>query len=505
MASEHSIDLHLLSSQLGVENGAQQIRGGVDSNPGKFGEVLKAERKEHHKNQIDEDNNETYGKAGEVSAMVPVQAPLEVHKTPITGPSLPADLTGLFNLLSEPTVSPGQGLPGGGKTLPQGADVASAVGSFISDKFTSAHQSFSSRSAVDTGLTASPSKAASSAHANNEVSLLDRAFSGRMSGGNMPLNLVESLNLETTRTGQASSAVLVNPPSSDSATGLTQTLLGLKIAQENGLSSSNTLFEKPLNAVAPTQPVTENLHQLVSRLRLADSRSKLGEGTRTASATVLQEGQWLASGDAGRQLFATQLASLQLAGSADNATTQVEVKPLSGSQSMVTPYSLPGSGLGASFGKESSAVQFQTAMGAQFGQPAWETELGQHARMMVRENLRLVEIELKPARLGTIEILVTQEKDQTSLMFFTKNPVVRDALEAGLLRLQKSFSEDGLHLENTQVSDQSLSEHREQQRHASRQHEASDPQSDSVGHSGHDSGSQRLLSTVSEGMLDTWA
>jgi len=100
---------------------------------------------------------------------------------------------------------------------------------------------------------------------------------------------------------------------------------------------------------------------------------------------------------------------------------------------------------------------------------------------------------------------VTQEKDQTSLMFFAKNPVVREALEAGLLRLQKSFSEDGLNLEQSQVSDQSLSEHREQQRQTSGQQEPVELAGSKMGQIAEDTGSERPLVVAPEGMLDTWA
>ena len=505
MASEHSIDLHLLSSQQGAESGLQQIRGGVNPSAEKFAEALKSEQQDYnktHKNQIDGDRKANFGQAGEVSATGSVPPTPETDKSAITRLSPPADLTGLVNLLSAVGGSNGQSLPAGGKSLPAGVELVATAGLFMSDKFVAGQASLTAESGIDAALAGSPVKAVESAKTINEASLLDKSLSDRMVAGNIRLSSGRLMNLQTTRTGQATNPGGVN---ASSAAPAVSAVLPVNIALENSSIPTPALTEKPSAALVSAQPVTENLHQLVSRLRLADSRAEVGEGTRTASATVIQEGQWLASGDAGRQLFATQLAASQLAGSGDNTAMQVEFKPSSGSQLMLTPYSLPGSGLGASVGRESAAIQFQTAMGTQFGQPAWQTELGQHARMMVRENLRFAEIELKPARLGTIEILVTQEKDQTSLMFFTKNPVVRDALEAGLLRLQKSFSEDGLNLGNTQVSDQSLSEHREQQKHASGQQQSADLQSDSVAHSAQGSGSQQVLSTLPEGMVDTWA
>ena len=93
--------------------------------------------------------------------------------------------------------------------------------------------------------------------------------------------------------------------------------------------------------------------------------------------------------------------------------------------------------------------------------PAWGQELAQQAKFMVRDALKFAELKLTPANLGTVEVVVKQEDQQTTLMFFAKNPAVREALEASLQRLQKSFEDDGLNLEGTFVSDQSLSEHRQ--------------------------------------------
>jgi len=508
MANEHSIDLHLLSSQQGAQSGAPQARGGVDSSTDKFAEALKHEQQNYNKNdtnQLDRGNKSIHGQAGEVPATVLIQPAPQTIKVPATGPSPPADLTGLVNLLSESSGVNGQVLPEGGKTLPAGMNPAAMTGSLMSDKFTTAAASITTRSAADAAVTANPVIVAEPGKTHSEASLTDQSLSDRLVAGHSRLSPAGLVNVQGTRTEPMTNASLMNSSASASVVGLASALIQDKVALATNFNSGNAISEKPLTSLVPAQPVAESLHQLVSRLRLADSRTSQSEGPRTASATLVQEGQWLASGDAGRQLFAAQLASSQLAGKADGAVMQVETKLASGSQSMLSPYSLPGSALSAGVGKESPTVQFQAAMGTQFGQPAWETELGQHARMMVRENLTLAEIQLKPARLGTIEILVTQEKDQTSLMFFAKNPVVREALEAGLLRLQKSFSEDGLNLEQSQVSDQSLSEHREQQRQTSGQQESVELAGSKMGQIAEDTGSERPLVVAPEGMLDTWA
>ena len=97
-----------------------------------------------------------------------------------------------------------------------------------------------------------------------------------------------------------------------------------------------------------------------------------------------------------------------------------------------------------------------------FQHTAWAQELAQQAKFMVQDQVRFVELKLNPANLGTVEVVMKQEDDQTTLMFFAKNALVREALEATLQRLQKSFTDDGLDLGQAFVSDQSLAEHKEQ-------------------------------------------
>jgi flagellar hook-length control protein FliK len=89
-------------------------------------------------------------------------------------------------------------------------------------------------------------------------------------------------------------------------------------------------------------------------------------------------------------------------------------------------------------------------------------QMGQQAKMMLAGKMQFAELKLSPASLGSVEILVKQDNEQTSLLFFSKNPAVREAIENNLLRLQKSFEDEGLMLGQASVSDQSLAEHQEQ-------------------------------------------
>jgi len=177
----------------------------------------------------------------------------------------------------------------------------------------------------------------------------------------------------------------------------------------------------------------------------------------------------------------------------------------------VLPTLLDGNAMGGAFklpsGFEISGGTAQGQMVTPFAQPAWAQELAQQAKFMVRDQLQFVELKLKPANLGSVEIVLKQDDDQTTLMFFTKNPAVREALEASLQKLQKSFDDDGLQLQQTVVSDQSLSEHRQQAASEAEQDQATGLNGAGASGDQNDITDQqaKLLIPANDQLLDLWA
>jgi len=86
------------------------------------------------------------------------------------------------------------------------------------------------------------------------------------------------------------------------------------------------------------------------------------------------------------------------------------------------------------------------------------------------------------------------------LVFFSKNPAVREAIENNMLRLQKNFEADGLMLGQASVSDQSLAEHKEQMA------AESDTQRSSidVGTQEEQVAAEQPLAVEQDGMLNLW-
>jgi hypothetical protein len=506
VASQSTISLNLLSVQQEAGNGQLVASNGSGSNRDQFGDALNSELNKSNKpelNQLVESNINSYDRAEEIPEAGSGRDVLASPEVANTGQGPPADLAGLMNLLQGAAVNSGQNLPGVGKSLPLAIGDAGFGRTINPNGASGSLTSLSSqgRSMID------PTRVTNVAGAADNGSLRDGSvpsanqFLDPASGHYRQLGPQELLDLQAARVGENRGSNRGHMLQSGEVTGLVPALLTRKFTQPVGLDVSNLAPGKELSLPASSSS-TQNLHQLLSRLSLAESKSDARFTGKADLANTIQEGRWLASGASGRQVFIAQLAA-----SADDVPGQVEAKPLSVSASPASTYSLSMPGVNSPLAKEAAGPVLQTVMASQLGQPAWEAELGQQARMMIQENVKLAEIALKPARLGTIEILVTQEKEHTSLMFFTKNPLVREALEAGLARLQKSFSEDGLNLENTQVSDQSLSEHREQQRQASQRHQLADNQGQSQLDelSSLPANSEQALTSLPTSMLDTWA
>jgi len=157
-------------------------------------------------------------------------------------------------------------------------------------------------------------------------------------------------------------------------------------------------------------------------------------------------------------------------------------------------------------GSQSLNPLYQGAVNARIEQTAWMAQIANHAKMAIKDDFRSVEIRLTPAHLGTIEILVSQDDEQTQLAFFTKHAQVREALEGQMPRLQKLFEEDGLKLGDAWVSDQSLAEHREHQTGAERDQDALTPPGLALDQRDAQLvGSMTAQKVDSSAMLDVWA
>ncbi len=91
-------------------------------------------------------------------------------------------------------------------------------------------------------------------------------------------------------------------------------------------------------------------------------------------------------------------------------------------------------------------------------QAKWGDNLAGRVAWMVMNNQQSAQISLNPAELGPIEVKISLHQDKASVNFYAHNNTVRDAIEEAFPRLRDMFSDNGINLSQSSVSDQSLSQ-----------------------------------------------
>ncbi|TRZ91947.1 MAG: flagellar hook-length control protein FliK [Rhodocyclaceae bacterium] len=85
------------------------------------------------------------------------------------------------------------------------------------------------------------------------------------------------------------------------------------------------------------------------------------------------------------------------------------------------------------------------------GSRGWDGEVADKLVWMVGRQEQRAELVLNPPQLGRIEVSLSVSDGQTSALFVSANPAVRDALEAALPRLREILADAGISLGQTQV------------------------------------------------------
>ncbi|MDJ0879829.1 MAG: flagellar hook-length control protein FliK [Halieaceae bacterium] len=87
------------------------------------------------------------------------------------------------------------------------------------------------------------------------------------------------------------------------------------------------------------------------------------------------------------------------------------------------------------------------------GQPGWGEEVRSNLQWLSRQGLHRAELQLHPAELGSIDVRITTENDQASVVFYAANRTARELLEAELPRLRELFSQVGVELTQADVAE----------------------------------------------------
>ncbi|ASP40584.1 hypothetical protein CHH28_18765 [Bacterioplanes sanyensis] len=133
----------------------------------------------------------------------------------------------------------------------------------------------------------------------------------------------------------------------------------------------------------------------------------------------------------------------------------------------------------------------------------WGAALGGRIMTMVQDDIQQARIHLDPPELGSLEIRLQVQQDQTNIQVQVQNPQVRDALEANAHRLREALAENGLSLAGFDVSEQGS---QQQQGFAQSSAEYSSSNDEMASDDDlHDAPSIATSSTNSQSLLDTFA
>ncbi len=134
----------------------------------------------------------------------------------------------------------------------------------------------------------------------------------------------------------------------------------------------------------------------------------------------------------------------------------------------------------------------------------WGNELSERVAWMVQKNVQVAEIKVNPPQLGPVEVRVSVNHDQASVMLAAGHATTREALEASIPRLREMLADAGLNLSDANVSSQSSDDQRGRgQFGATMEDESLDRQEDVNADDARKSGVINV--SPGEGMLDLFA
>ncbi len=95
-------------------------------------------------------------------------------------------------------------------------------------------------------------------------------------------------------------------------------------------------------------------------------------------------------------------------------------------------------------------------------QSGWDQAFAERVVWMARQGVQEAQIHLNPRNMGPIEVHISMQKEQASVTFVAHHAVTREALEAAMPRLRDMLQDNGLNLAQSEVSQQSLDQRRNQ-------------------------------------------
>lgn len=141
--------------------------------------------------------------------------------------------------------------------------------------------------------------------------------------------------------------------------------------------------------------------------------------------------------------------SIDMALLTSGANTDTDTPQLSGGGALNGVDKLTGTRLATA---ASTAANTQFQINAPVDSPDWGNQIGDRIRWMSKADISLAELKLNPAELGSIEVKIYTEDQQTRVSFITSNAATKEMLESTLPRLREMLLGSGLQLEHSDIS-----------------------------------------------------
>lgn len=155
-------------------------------------------------------------------------------------------------------------------------------------------------------------------------------------------------------------------------------------------------------------------------------------------------------------------ASKTLAAQAGEAKAPVRTVPLATSiatnqaQTLPAPQVATVNSTAAATNQTPAPPTVTTNIPVPVNQPGWDGALSQRVQWMVGQNIHSAHLHLNPPELGPVDVRVSVNHDQASVVFTAHHADVRDALGAAIPRLRDALGQQGLNLVNVNVSHHSF-------------------------------------------------
>jgi hypothetical protein len=103
-------------------------------------------------------------------------------------------------------------------------------------------------------------------------------------------------------------------------------------------------------------------------------------------------------------------------------------------------------------------MQSSTGIQVRVGESGWGETMVNRITMLVGQRISSAQVHLNPPELGPVEVKVSLNQDQASVLFVSHSAQVREALSQSIPRLAEMLGQMGIDLTESDVSDQSFSQ-----------------------------------------------